>query len=155
MNHGSAQSSVGGSASTRSGSKRAFARHFGEMVLAMFIGMGALGGLAALLFAPAGSSLTDQSGGLRVVVMGASMTVPMIAWMAYRGHPWARSTEMAASMVVPSALAAGLAWGGAFDAGAALGVQHAVMVPAMLGVMLWRYEHYSRPHASRRRPQRA
>jgi hypothetical protein len=29
-------------------------------------------------------------------------------------------------------------------AGAALGVQHAVMVPAMLGVMLWRYGHYSR-----------
>ena len=32
--------------------------------------------------------------------------------------------------------------------GAALAVQHAVMVPAMLGVMLWRYDEYARPHAA-------
>lgn len=27
-------------------------------------------------------------------------------------------------------------------------VQHAVMVPAMLGVMLWRYDEYATPHAA-------
>jgi hypothetical protein len=43
--------------------------------------------------------------------------------------------------------AAALAFAGALGTGAALGVQHAVMVPAMLGVMLWRYEESARPHA--------
>jgi hypothetical protein len=28
----------------------------------------------------------------------------------------------------------------------ALSLRHAVMIPAMLGVMLWRYEHYSGAH---------
>jgi hypothetical protein len=39
-----------------------------------------------------------------------------------------------------------LAWAGALGTAAGLAVQHSVMVPAMLGVMLWRYEHYSQPH---------
>jgi hypothetical protein len=142
MNQGSAAVSIG-AASTGSGSKRAFARHFAEMVLAMFVGMGVLGGFAAVAFDLAGSSVTDQSGGFRVMLMGFNMTVPMVFWMRYRGHDVARNAEMAASMIVPSAVAAALAWGGTLEAGAALGVQHAVMVPAMLGVMLWRYGHYS------------
>jgi hypothetical protein len=54
---------------------------------------------------------------------------------------------MALSMIVPSVAAAALAWAGALESGAALGVQHAVMIPAMLGVMLWRYQEYSHPHA--------
>ena len=78
--------------------------------------------------------------------MGFNMTVPMVAWMSYRGHSAARSAEMAASMIVPTLLAAALALIGALETGAALGVQHAVMIPAMLGVMLWRYEHYSGTH---------
>jgi hypothetical protein len=34
-----------------------------------------------------------------------------------------------------------------FESAAALGLQHAVMIPAMLGVMLWRYEEYSHAHS--------
>jgi hypothetical protein len=147
MKHGSATRSVDAGVSSRSGSKRAFVRHFGEMVLAMFAGMVVLGGLAQLLFALAGSSLSDQPGGLQVMLMGFSMTVPMVIWMSYRGHSAARSAEMAASMIVPTVAAAALAWTGALGSGAALGVQHAVMIPAMLGVMLWRFEHYSQSHA--------
>ena len=39
--------------------------------------------------------------------------------------------------------------GGAAELGfaAALALQHAVMIPAMLGVMLWRYDHYAHPHS--------
>jgi hypothetical protein len=147
MNHESATFSIDGGASSARGSKRAFARHFGEMVLAMFLGMGVLGGLAALAFAAAGSSLSDQPGGFRVMLMGFNMTVPMVIWMRYRGHSVARNAEMAMSMIVPSVAAAVLAWAGVLGSGAALGVQHAVMIPAMLGVMLWRYEEYARPHA--------
>ncbi len=43
--------------------------------------------------------------------------------------------------------AAALAFAGTLGTGAALGVQHVAMVPAMLGVMLWRYEEYAHPHA--------
>ena len=126
--------------------KLAFARHFGEMLLVMFVGMGILGGLASLIFASAGSGLSGQPDALRVAMMGAYMTVPMAAWMSYRGHAVERNVEMAASMVVPTALAAVLASMGVFGIETAMGVQHGVMVPAMLGVMLWRYDEYARRH---------
>jgi len=74
------------------------------------------------------------------------MTVPMVAWMGYRGHSARRNAEMAMSMIVPSVAAALLAWAGALSSAAALGVQHGVMIPAMLGVMLWRYDEYSHAH---------
>jgi hypothetical protein len=147
MSHDSATLSLNAGVSSGSGSKRAFARHFGEMVLAMFLGMVVLGGLAELGFALSGSSLSHQAGGIQVMLMGFSMTVPMVLWMSYRGHAAARNVEMALSMIVPSFAAAALALAGVLGSGAALGVQHAVMIPAMLGVMLWRYQDYSHPHA--------
>jgi hypothetical protein len=147
MNHNSTSLTMGAGVSTGSGSKRAIARHFGEMVLAMFLGMMVLGGLAELAFAAAGSSLSDQSGGFQVMLMGFNMTVPMVIWMSHRGHDRARNAEMAASMIVPSLFAAILAWAGELGAGGALGLQHGVMIPAMLAVMLWRYEHYSHAHS--------
>jgi hypothetical protein len=146
MSHDSATLSINAGTSIGSGGKRAFARHFGEMVLAMFLGMVVLGGLAELGFALSGSSLSHQAGGIQVMLMGFSMTVPMVLWMSYRGHAAARNVEMALSMIVPSFAAAALALAGVLGSGAALGVQHAVMIPAMLGVMLWRYQDYSHPH---------
>lgn len=146
MNPGAALPRSDAGAASGSGSKRMFARHFGEMVLAMLLGMGVLSGLAALVFAAAGGSLSDQSGGFRVMLMGFNMTLPMVAWMAYRGHAAARNVEMAASMIVPTLIAAVLSWPGVLRAGAALALQHGVMIPAMLAVMLWRYEEYSHAH---------
>ena len=131
---------------TASTSKLAFARHYGEMVLVMFAGMVVLGGLAELAFAAAGTSLTAQSGAVQVTLMGISMTVPMVAWMAYRGHTTSQNAEMAGSMVVPTAIAAALALSGAGGSEAALTLQHGVMLPAMLGVMLWRYSEYAQRH---------
>jgi len=97
---------------TPSTSKRTFARHFAEMVAVMLLGMGVLEGLAALAFAAAGSSLTDQSWTFRVMLMGLSMTGPMVLWMTYRGHSAWRNIEMAASMLIPSGGAAALAGAG-------------------------------------------
>ena len=113
----------------------------------MLVGMGVLGGLTQLAFAAAGGSLTDAPASIRVLLMGFDMTVPMVAWMSYRGHPQARNAEMAASMILPTLAAAAMAAAGVLSTGGALGVQHAAMIPAMLGVMLWRYDHYARPHA--------
>lgn len=147
MKHESATVAAERGVSTGRRSKRAFARHFGEMLLAMAIGMGVLAGLAALILTLFGGSLSDQSGELRVMLMGVFMTAPMVGWMSYRGHGRAANAEMALAMMVPSAAAAVLAWAGLLGVGAALGVQHAVMVPAMFGVMLLRYEEYAQPHS--------
>jgi hypothetical protein len=124
---------------------RTFVRHFAEMVLVMFVGMGVLGGLAELIFAASGSGLAGQPTELRVMLMGAYMTVPMVAWMSYRGHDVLRNLEMAASMILPTVTVAVLASVGALELGAAMGIQHGVMIPAMLAVMLWRYQDYARP----------
>jgi hypothetical protein len=131
-------------------SLRTFAFHFAEMVLVMFIGMGIFSAVTALGFAAAGSSQTAQPGWLRVVLMGVNMAVPMVLWMAYRGHSRQRNVEMAASMLVPSVFAAALAAAGILTTMPALVVQHVVMVPAMLGVMLWRYDEYAHPHHGHR-----
>jgi hypothetical protein len=131
----------------RSSGPGRFIRHFGEMLLAMSVGMIVLGGLAELGFVATGSNLTDASGAVQASIMGFNMTVPMVAWMKYRGHDWARNAEMAASMVIPTLAAVTLAVTSAAGATGALTLQHGVMIPAMLGVMLWRYDHYAHEHA--------
>ncbi|MEV0156934.1 hypothetical protein AB0H57_24830 [Micromonospora sp. NPDC050686] len=131
-------------------SRRAFVLHFVEMVVVMFVGMGVFSGLAALAFGAAGSSLSDQSGAFRVMLMGVNMTVPMVLWMAFRGHSAPRNLEMAAAMLGPTGVAAALVGAGALDVMAGMAVQHVVMIPAMLGVMLWRYDEYAHRHAGRR-----
>jgi hypothetical protein len=127
-------------------SKLAFVRHYAEMVVVMFAGMVVLGGLGGLVFAAAGGSLDVLSGGLKVALMGVSMTVPMVAWMAYRGHTSAQNVEMAGSMIIPTILGAVLTWSGTIDTATGLAIQHVIMLPAMLGVMLWRYDEYAHVH---------
>jgi hypothetical protein len=78
--------------------------------------------------------------------MGLNMTVPMVLWMSYRGHARAQNLEMAASMIVPSLAAAILAWAAWSGRRPVSPIEHAAMIPAMLGVMHWRYEHYARHH---------
>jgi hypothetical protein len=122
---------------------RSFALHYLEMVVVMFVGMGVFYGLVALAFSAAGSSTTAQPGWFRVLLMGVVMTVPMVAWMTWRGHAVGRSVEMAAAMMLPTLVAAWLALAGVLGVMSALGVQHAAMLPAMLLVMLWRYREYA------------
>jgi hypothetical protein len=118
--------------------RRAFLRHFTEMVIAMGLGMLVLAGpVEAILHPPTAVS---------AAVMAVSMTVPMAWWMHHRGHPRRDNLEMAASMVVPTGFAVGLYWLGALASHGVMMVQHVAMIPAMLGVMLWRYDHYSGRH---------
>ena len=126
--------------------RRAFWLHFGEMLLAMFAGMVVLGGAVEGGLALAGSSLSDASASVAATVMAFNMTVPMVGWMLYRGHPTRHSAEMAGSMIVPTAIVIALHLLGALPGSAVLAVQHVVMIPAMLGVMLWRYDHYAAGH---------
>ena len=124
--------------------RRAFALHFGEMLLAMAAGMLVLGGAVEGVLALAGTSLSDGPASVSAAVMGFNMTVPMVWWMRHRGHDTRMTAEMAGSMIVPTLLAIVLGLAGVIADDAVLAVQHVVMIPAMLAVMLARYEHYSR-----------
>ena len=124
-------------------SVRHFVRHYLEMVAAMFLGMGVLG--AALpAVGVSWSELRSDAPTLLLIVMAVSMTVPMVAWMRYRGHGWPASAEMAASMLLPTLAVLALLWGGVVtDVGTLLGIEHVAMAPSMLIAMLLRRHEYT------------
>jgi hypothetical protein len=121
-----------------------FIRHYVEMVVAMFAGMFVLGGAAVLLLGLDTTALYDDTPELALTGMALTMTIPMVAWMRHRGHAWRSSWEMTASMFVPTFLAIALVSAGVLEDGhAAMGIQHVIMFPAMLGVMLLRLDEYT------------
>ncbi len=126
---------------------RTFVRHYAEMLAAMFLGMFVLGFAVAALLELAGvdvSSWDSDAPALFLLSMAVNMTVPMVAWMRYRGHRWGLTMEMSAAMFVPTFAVIALLWAGAeSDVHALMGIQHVAMFPAMLGVMLLRREEYS------------
>jgi hypothetical protein len=134
-------------------STRHFIRHYAEMVVAMFLGMAVLGAPALLALGAAGvtsAELRADAPALLLLGMGITMTVPMVGWMRFRGHGWGASNEMAASMLVPTAGVIGLLGAGLVtDVGMLLMIEHVVMLPSMLAVMLLRREEYS--HGSHRK----
>ena len=87
---------------------RRFTRHYVEMVIAMFVGMGVLGAPIAVL-------VEIESPALRLLNMAVTMTIGMVAWMRYRGHGWMPCAEMSASMFVPTFAAIGLMWAGTLE----------------------------------------
>ena len=130
-------------------STRNFVRHYVEMVAAMFLGMAVLGipALAALGAAGVSSSeLRSDAPALLLLGMGISMTVPMVAWMRYRGHGRRASSEMAAAMLIPTAGVTALLGMGVGDVDGLLMIEHVVMLPSMLVAMLLRRDEYSRGH---------
>jgi hypothetical protein len=124
--------------------RAAFALHVGEMLVAMVAGMVVLGAAVEGALALAGTSLGDAPVSAGAAVMAFDMTAAMVWWMRFRGHPARHSAEMAASMVVPTAVVVVLHRSGILAADAVLAAQHVVMVPAMVAVMLWRHDHYAR-----------
>lgn len=130
---------------------RQFIRHYAEMVAAMFAGMIVLGlplGMALSAFGISMSELHDDAPAVALLVMAVIMTVPMVAWMRYRGHAWQPCNEMAASMFLPTFGVIALMWGGVIaDLGTLMTLEHVVMLPAMLIAMLLRYDEYAHGHA--------
>jgi len=124
-----------------SATTRRFIRHYIEMVVVMVLGMFVLG-------APA-NALVHTSGrpGLMLAEMAVTMTLPMIAWMRFRGHAWRPCNEMAASMILPAAGAIGLlAAGLVTGVGMLMVVEHAAMLASMLLAMLLRRDEYAGHH---------
>ena len=65
------------------------------------------------------------------------MSVPMAAWMVYRGMGWRNSSEMAAAMVVPVIPFLCLVWFNVTKS-AQCGGYCLIVIAAMLGLMLYR-----------------
>jgi hypothetical protein len=118
-----------------------FLRHYGEMVLAMFLGMAILGLPADWVM----SSVGADSDAFMFLAMATTMTVPMVGWMIYRGHGWRANAEMSASMYLPAFAVIGLLVTG-LDTGVLMLVEHIVMLLAMAGVMLLRPQEYIHHH---------
>ncbi|WP_116953265.1 hypothetical protein [Jiangella endophytica] len=117
--------------------RRAFVRHYLEMLAAMVAGMMA----GPLLRSAAG---LEPSAGAGAVLMAVDMSVAMVVWMRIRGHGWPASLEMAAVMVAPVAVLAPLHWLGLFGADVLLIAEHVVMLPLMWLAMLRRPAEYGR-----------
>jgi len=70
------------------------------------------------------------------------MTLPMVAWMLYRGMGWKNAVEMAAVMILPVIPFLCLVWFGVTKS-AQCGAYCAVTVLAMLALMGYRRREYS------------
>jgi hypothetical protein len=123
--------------------RKHFLRHYGEMVLAMFLGMAILGLPVDWMM----SSVGADSDAFMFLGMATTMTVPMVGWMVYRGHGWRANAEMSASMYVPTCAVIGLLTTGLLtDTGVLMLAEHVVMLLAMAGVMLLRPDEYIHHH---------
>ncbi|MFF1613734.1 hypothetical protein ACFVYA_38725 [Amycolatopsis sp. NPDC058278] len=111
-----------------------FAGHYVEMVVAMLIGMVALGPLwpAAWL----------ERADIGAIVMATNMTVAMVLAMALRRHAWPRIAEMAAAMYLPFAALLVPHWLGAISGTTLMVAGHVIMFPLMLAAMVWRRAEY-------------
>ena len=129
---------------------RRFLGHLLEMILVMMLGMIVFGAafreLHVLLFGSGYAAAWRDHVGLAAFAMAFNMTVPMVLWMRYRGHSWERCGEMALAMNLPLLPLLVLYGLGAIAAGAVLGLQMMLMIPAMVGAMLYRKEEYSAAH---------
>jgi hypothetical protein len=129
---------------------RHFIRHYVEMVVAMFLGMlvlGVPGELALQALGSSTSALRADAPALVFIGMAVTMTVPMVAWMRYRGHGWRSSNEMALSMFIPTFAAIALMETAVVDDfGTLMTLEHIAMFAAMLIAMLLRFDEYTGHH---------
>jgi hypothetical protein len=113
------------------------------MVFVMFAGMLVLMAPAGWLFGAFGTSWSRLSPAMNVFAMALTMTVPMVAWMRYRGHAWRPNLEMAASMLVPTFAVMAVLSAGAATTGALMVPEHVGMLLCMLVAMLARRDEYA------------
>ncbi len=123
-----------------------FWRHFLEMNIAMWVGMGLGAVIFGLLFAAFGTSRAEirlHHPAYLVLLMGFEMTAAMVAWMRFRGHGWRGCAEMAAAMVVPAIPLIACQQTHVLAIGATNGLYMASMPVAMLALMFYRRSEYS------------
>ena len=114
-----------------------FAGHYLEMVIAMLVGMVALGPLWSLAL----PGLSDYPAA-DAIVMATDMSIGMALWMRIRRHSWRHTLKMCAAMYAPFAVLLVPYWLGAIDGHALMMGGHVLMLPAMLAAMLVRRRDY-------------
>ncbi len=123
---------------------RAFARHYVEMVVVMLLGMAVLALPARWATDALWPDVAQDDPTLMLARMAATMTLPMIPWMRWRGHGWAPCLEMAGAMVVPAlAVIALLELGAVEGVGLLMTIEHVAMFAAMFAVMVARPGEYA------------
>lgn len=122
-----------------------FWQHFLEMFFVMWLGMAVGGRLFRAVSGLSSSEAFSRYPWQSVLSMGLSMTVPMVAWMLWRGHGRRNSMEMAAAMLVPGIPFIVLCSVHVLSGGVAARGYMMLSIPAMLGLMFYRKAAYSMP----------
>lgn len=122
-----------------------FILHLLEMLVAMQVGMGVFHLMIGLIRAYSSFRALESGTTLHAVVMTVFMTVPMVAWMIFRGHGWRHGAEMVIAMIGPVALIGLLCQLGVDEYLPWLAeVSTPAMFLGMIGAMVYRREHYTR-----------
>lgn len=121
-----------------------FAMHFFEMCAPMCIGF-AVGDLAYFGIAEqfGYSEPFSELPALSVLVVTVTMTVPMVAWMRFRGMRGRPVVEMAAAMPILAVVLLGLGWIGVLRMADLALAEHGLMMPVMLIPMFLRLDMYT------------
>jgi len=112
----------------------------------MLVGMVVLGAAESMLLDPIGWAELRAHPELRALVMATNMTVAMGAWMRFRGHGWAATTEMAVAMYGSFVVLFPPLWLGLLSATGLMVLGHVLMLLAMAAVLLRRRSEYSGHH---------
>jgi len=121
-------------------------KHLGEMTVVMMLGMAVLGVPSELAFDAAGidyDRIELEWPTVPALVMAFNMSAPMVWWMRRRGHSWSYTMEMAAAMFIPVLTLTPVLWLGLLSGDGLSMIQHAVMIPSMLVVMLRRRRQFA------------
>jgi hypothetical protein len=128
----------------RSALTREFARHYAEMVAVMLVGMGVLALPARWVTDAVLPAVDGDDPTLMLARMAATMTLPMIPWMRWRGHGWQPCLEMAGAMIVPAMGVIALLEAGVVETvWLSMTLEHVAMFLAMFLVMIARPDEYS------------
>jgi hypothetical protein len=120
-----------------------FWRHYLQMAAVMVVGMIATGAVfVSIVGLKTWDEVTTQYPTQTLVAMAAGMSIPMVAWMLYRGMGRKNSFEMATAMVLPVFPFLCLVW---FDVtkSAQCGGYCALTFVTMYALMRYRRSEYS------------
>jgi hypothetical protein len=113
------------------------------MLAVMAAGMIATGAIfVAVVGLKSWDQVTAQYPNQALLAMAAGMTIPMVAWMQFRGMGWKHTYEMAAAMVLPVIPFLCLVWVDVTKS-AQCGAYCLVTVVAMYALMRYRRTEYS------------
>ena len=122
-----------------------FLLHLLEMLIAMQVGMGLFHLMLGLIHIYSSSRAFEYGTNLHAFTMTVFMTIPMVAWMIFRGHGWRHCIEMVVAMIAPVALIGLLCQIGLDEYLPWLaGLSTPLMFLGMILAMLYRRDHYTR-----------